>query len=581
MKKWLFARTGCVLLATNLIASAALTPMAAHAQGSLPAMGEGAEMTTSEERRLGDDIAREIYRDPQFIDDPILYDYVNGIWQELMAAAKQRGTLTTELQERFAWQVMLIQDATVNAFALPGGFMGVQTGLVAVVGSRDELASVLAHELSHITQRHIARMMAQQKRMTPVMIASMLLGALAASKNPAAAQALMMGGAAAAIQTQLNFSRDMEREADRTGMGLMQPAGYSQAGFVTMFEKLQQANRMNDNGSWPYLRTHPLTTERIADMQSRLPSDAARQPQDAGMVAQMMSARAKVLSKAEPAVLQQWVQLTQAPEFAAKTAGQRAGGWYLAALANSQLGRNDAMQAALDQLGALVQGHPDATRQAGLLRADLALANRTPDAALAALSKLAGAARSNSQAPVARQTTTVSNVATGLVNEAVISRGEDKSLRISDMDANAPLAMPTNPAAGLSPAMGGLDRAVAILDAQALAQLPSAALAQHADVLRNASNALQSLTAQSPKDAAAWQALATAFRLQGQPLRAIRAEAEARSAQYDYAAAVDRLRAGQDMARSSQNRNDYYEASIIDTRLREMQSLAKEQAARK
>jgi predicted Zn-dependent protease len=299
------------------------------------------------------------------------------------------------------------------------------------------------------------------------------------------------------------------------------------------------------------------------------------------MVAQMMSARAKVLSKAEPAVLQQWVQLTQAPEFAAKTAGQRAGGWYLAALANSQLGRNDAMQAALDQLGALVQGHPDATRQAGLLRADLALANRTPDAALAALSKLAGAARSNSQAPVARQTTTVSNVATGLVNEAVISRGEDKSLRISDMDANAPLAMPTNPAAGLSPAMGGLDRAVAILDAQALAQLPSASLAQHTDVLRNASNALQSLTAQSPKDAAAWQALATAFRLQGQPLRAIRAEAEARSAQYDYAAAVDRLRAGQDMARSSQNRNDYYEASIIDTRLREMQSLAKEQAARK
>lgn len=578
MKKWLFARTGCALLATNLIVSALLAPLAAHAQGSLPAMGEGAEMTTSEERRLGDDIAREIYRDPQFIDDPILYDYVNGIWQELMTAAKRRGTLTAELQERFAWQVMLIQDATVNAFALPGGFMGVQTGLVAVVGSRDELASVLAHELSHITQRHIARMMAQQKRMTPVMIASMLLGALAASKNPAAAQALMMGGTAAAIQTQLNFSRDMEREADRTGMGLMQPAGYSQAGFVTMFEKLQQANRMNDNGSWPYLRTHPLTTERIADMQSRLPSGAARQPQDAGMVAQMMSARAKVLSKAEPAVLHQWVQLTQAPEFAAKAAAQRAGGWYLAALANSQLGRNDAMQAALDQLDALVQGHPDATRQAQLLRADLALANRAPDAALAALGKLAGSAPASQQSPGARQTTTVSNAATGLVNEAVISRGEDKSLRISDVDSAAALAMPAGVPAT---ATVGLDRAVAILDAQALAQLPSAALAQHAEVLRHASNALQSLTAQSPKDAAAWQALATVLRLQGQPLRAIRAEAEARGAQYDYAAAVDRLRAGQDMARSSQNRTDYYEASIIDTRLREMQSLAKEQAARK
>ncbi|MEG1456335.1 MAG: M48 family metalloprotease, partial [Comamonas sp.] len=224
-----------------MVAVTVLAPVHARADTNLPAMGEGAEMTTSEERRLGDDIAREIYRDPQFLDDAILYEYVNGIWQELMLAARQRGTMTSELQERFAWQVMLIQDPTVNAFALPGGFMGVQTGLVGVVGSRDELASVLAHEMSHITQRHIARMLARQSRMTPVMIAGMILGALAASKNPAAAQALMVGSSAAVIQSQLNFSRDMEREADRTGMSLMPPAGYSQAGFVSMFEKLQQA----------------------------------------------------------------------------------------------------------------------------------------------------------------------------------------------------------------------------------------------------------------------------------------------------------------------------------------------------
>ena len=575
MKNKPFIRTACAFLASNFIAVSALLPLQSYADTTLPAMGEGAEMTTAEERRLGEDIAREIFRDPQFLEDPILYEYVNSIWQELMAAARQRGTLTAELQERFAWQVMLIQDPTVNAFALPGGFMGVQTGLVAVVTSRDELASVLAHEMSHITQRHIARMLAQQKRMSPVMIAGMILGALAASKNPAAAQALMVGGSAAVIQTQLNFSRDMEREADRTGMGLMQPAGFSQAGFVSMFEKLQQANRMNDNGSWPYLRSHPLTTERIADMQSRLPSNVARQPQDTGMVAQMMSARAKILSKPEPTVLQQWTQLVQTPEFAQQSPEQRAGALYLAAMANHQLGRSAPAQAALEQLDSLVQARPQALRQAQLLRADLALTGRVPDAALAALTAVVPTA----QKRFTNQTTTISSATTGLVSEAVISRGADKSLSISDADRDAPV-LPSAPAAASATAQAQ-DRTQLILLAQTLGQLPAAQLAQQSSLLRSTSNGLQTVVAQTPKDAAAWQALSGVLRVQGQPLRAIRAEAEARAAQYDYTAAVDRLRAGQDMARHSKERNDYYEASIIDTRLREMQELAKEQAARK
>ncbi|MEG1202103.1 MAG: peptidase M48, partial [Comamonas sp.] len=124
------------------------------------------------------------------------------------------------------------------------------------------------------------------------------------------------------------------------------------------------------------------------------------------------------------------------------------------------------------------------------------------------------------------------------------------------------------------------DRPELLLRAQALALLPAAALGAEEGVLRSTGNRLQTMLAQTPKDASGWQALATVFRLQGQPLRAIRADAEARAAQYDYQAAVDRLRAGQDLARSSTQRADYYEASIIDTRLREMQLLAKEQAAR-
>ncbi|MEG0973907.1 MAG: M48 family metalloprotease, partial [Comamonas sp.] len=548
------------------------------ADTNLPAMGEGAEMTSSEERRLGDDYARAIYRDPQFLDDPILYEYVNTIWLELMVAAKQRGTLTPELQERFAWQVMLIQDATVNAFALPGGFMGVQTGLIGVVGSRDELASVLAHELSHVTQRHIARMMAQQKRMTPVMIAGMLLGALAVSKNPAAAQALIVGGSAVVAQTQLNFSRDMEREADRTGMSLMQPAGYSQSGFVSMFERLQQANRMNDNGSWPYLRTHPLTIERIGDMQSRLPAQAGRKAQDSGAVALMMSARAKVLSKPESQVLNEWISLPRAPEFSKKAPAQQAAGWYLAAMAAQQLGRIEQAQEALAQLDALVQHDAAALRQAKLLRADIAMGARQPQQTLAVLAAIAPL-KLDAEHSFATATT-VSNIMTGLVNEAVISHGTDKSISISDRSGDPTLPMVTVQGEAVASTGQAADRPELLLRAQALALLPAAALGAEEGVLRSTGNRLQTMLAQTPKDASGWQALATVFRLQGQPLRAIRADAEARAAQYDYQAAVDRLRAGQDLARSSTQRADYYEASIIDTRLREMQLLAKEQAAR-
>ncbi len=109
--------------------------------GGLPLLGDGSDMTSNAERRLGDRIARELYRDPDYIDDPVLGDYVQGIWQPLLAAARLRGNLSEELDERFAWQVLIGRDRSVNAFALPGGYLGLNLGLLAVVSNRDELAS--------------------------------------------------------------------------------------------------------------------------------------------------------------------------------------------------------------------------------------------------------------------------------------------------------------------------------------------------------------------------------------------------------------------------------------------------------
>ncbi|MBP8287447.1 MAG: M48 family metalloprotease, partial [Rhodoferax sp.] len=168
-KKLTLAHIPIAIGALFIVALSSLLPRSAHAQAAgsqavavstaanLPLLGDGSEMSSNEERRLGDRIVRELYRDPDYFDDAILGDYVQDIWQPLLAAARLRGDLSAELDERFAWQVLLGRDRTVNAFALPGGYLGLNLGLLAVVSSRDELASVLGHELSHVTQRHISR----------------------------------------------------------------------------------------------------------------------------------------------------------------------------------------------------------------------------------------------------------------------------------------------------------------------------------------------------------------------------------------------------------------------------------------
>ena len=199
-KKRPLAQVCQALAASVLIAICAAVPVTVQAQGGLPTLGDGSDLTSSEERRLGDRIIRELYRDPDYIDDPVIAEYVQGIWQPLIAAARSRGELSAELDERFAWEVLLGRDRTVNAFALPGGYLGLHLGLIGVVGTRDELASVMSHELSHVTQRHISRLLTQQSRQTPLLLGAMVLGALAASKNPGATQALVVGGQALAIQ---------------------------------------------------------------------------------------------------------------------------------------------------------------------------------------------------------------------------------------------------------------------------------------------------------------------------------------------------------------------------------------------
>ena len=489
-------RLTCAVLAASMLVPAGL------AQAQLPTLGDGSEMTVNAERKLGARIARELYRDPDYIDDPVIAEYVQGLWQPLLAAARARGELSADMDERFAWEVLLGRDRTINAFALPGGYFGMHLGLIGVVANRDELASVLAHELSHVTQRHIARMATQQTRVAPWMLGAMILGAMAISKNPDMGNALITGGQALAIQNQLNFSRDMEREADRIGFGVMTDAGFDGQGFVTMFDKLQQAARLNDSGSFPYLRTHPMTTERIAAMQARQQLGARPEAAPAGMEHSLVAARARALSVTTIDALRSRVTEAAAPALASQPAPRQAAVLYAAVLAQARLRDHAAARDLLARLTTVTAGDPRGARLARLLAAEVAL-----------------------EAGEAQRAATLANLQ-------------------SDARPDVFLAV------------------------QALLRS-----GQPRDVAQR----LQTWVAQRPRDAAAWQLLSTAYAAQDQGLRAIRAAAEAQVAMLDYAAAVDRFKAAQDLVRRG-GTVDHIEASIVDTRLRAVELLLREEA---
>jgi beta-barrel assembly-enhancing protease len=492
-------------------ALAVVVPLA-PAQVRLPALGEGAseDFSVGTERRMGEQIMREIRRDPDYIDDPVLLEYLQSIWQPLVAASRQRGDIEPDIDQQFTWESFLVRDRSFNAFALPGGYVGVHLGTFVLAGSTDELASVLAHELSHLTQRHIARSVVAQSRSSMVGLAALILGILAAarSNNPDVANAAIAGGQAVAVQGQLNFSRDMEREADRTGFGVLGAAGFATAGMASMFERLDTAQRLNDSGSFPYLRTHPLNVERMSEARSRALFAGAK-PVAPTLRHTLMQARARVLMDSDPAVLRRLED--QAGAMPGAPLRDRLSAAYAGALAAS------------------IQRHPAAADK---------LAN---DA-------LALAQQASPREPLAERTLRL------LQAQVRLQRGDP---------AGALAALE-----GLGPEAGG--RAPMMLRAQAVFDQSRQGPAQPA-ALRQSTETLQTWVTEHPHDASAWTLLSTTAEAAGLQLRALRAGAEARAAIGDLTGAIDRLRAGQQAARGTAGQ-DFIEASVIDARLRELQS---------
>ena len=495
------------LLALFMALAMAWPAAPALAQGSLPALGDSAsdDLDIGDERRLGEQIMRDIRRDPAFLDDPVLQNYVQGLWQPLVASGRQLGHIGPDLERAYPWELFLVRDASVNAFALPGGHVGVHLGLIAMTTHADELASVMAHELVHVTQRHIARSIGSGKRGSMVSVAAMMLGLLLASRagSADAAQAAVLGGQAAMIQGQLNFSRDMEREADRIGYGMLETAGYSPRSMASMFEKLSVANRLNDSGSFPYLRSHPLTTDRIAEARARVPDGTP--PVEASLVHALMRVRASALMDPTTATLR---RLQEAP------------------------------------LGTLPQ-----ERLAGLYQRAL-VSTRLKDAAAAreSLGPLLEAAARPEVPPEARR------VVHWLAVEVALGAGPAPQM--------AELAQMSS----LLPESDG-QRPAVLLRAQAVRATLPAAGADAPARLRRSLEELQSWVAEHPSDAGAWHQLSLTAAAAGQPVRALRADAEMQAALGDLPGAVDRLRT----ARRADGTNEAIELQVIDARLRALQ----------
>ncbi len=249
---------------------AAPLPWPAYAQvvrSELPALGDAAsdDLSATGERKLGEMIMRQVRFDPSTLDDADTEEYLNALGFALVSVSPSR---------HMDFEFFAVRDATMNAFALPGGFIGVHTGLVLTAQSEAELASVLAHEIGHVAQRHVARMLSKERESGAVAIGTLLLALLAARSASASsadlAQAALIGGQAAALQGQLNFSNEAEREADRVGLQILTDAHFDPRAAALFFTRMQQGARIYETTATEYRRTHPLTVERISDLQARV-----------------------------------------------------------------------------------------------------------------------------------------------------------------------------------------------------------------------------------------------------------------------------------------------------------------------
>jgi predicted Zn-dependent protease len=265
--KSLIGYAAAVALGLSVSVAWATGLSATQQEQDLPDLGSPATAAVSldEEYQVGQMWARQMRAQGVVLEDPEVSDYIQEIGHSLSSRAE-------EGQHKFNYFV--VRDPVINAFAMPGGFIAINSGLFMVTRNENELAGVMAHETAHVTQRHLVRGMIDQTHAglasTAAMLAAILLGATAGRGNPGAMEGAILAGQSAAIQHQINYTRSQEFEADRIGIGTMASAGYDPLGMATMFEELNRNSPSPDRiKAVEFLIDHPLSAERVAEARNR------------------------------------------------------------------------------------------------------------------------------------------------------------------------------------------------------------------------------------------------------------------------------------------------------------------------
>ncbi|MGB3727507.1 MAG: M48 family metalloprotease [Glaciecola sp.] len=250
-----------VVASVGFIFSAQAIQTIQNNRNQLPEIGVVASdvLTIDKEKIVGDAIMRQLRGQAPLVLDPVLQEYIQNMGNRLVTQADNA---------KFPFTFFMINNPVINAFAFYGGHIGIHTGLLAKASTESELASVFAHEIAHVTQRHLARRAQSQQRSAPLQIASLIGGILLAMADPEAGMAAIQAGQAGAAQSSINFTRNNEQEADNIGINILYKAGFDPQGAPGFFGKLAAQNRGNSS-QLAFLQTHPLPAERIAQTTTR------------------------------------------------------------------------------------------------------------------------------------------------------------------------------------------------------------------------------------------------------------------------------------------------------------------------
>jgi len=314
-------------------------PPAAAAAIELPSIGDpsGSIISPDQERHLGEAFMRNVRRQLKVIDDPLVNEYIQSLGYQLVSNSNDQTRNYT---------FFVVQDSSVNAFAAPGGFIGVHSGLILTTESESELAAVLAHEIAHVTQRHMARTYEAAQQMSVPMAAAVLAAILLGVHDPQLGSAAIAAASAGSAQYQINFTRSNEQEADRIGIDILARSGFDPRSMPIFFERLQQSSRYYGNNFPEFLSTHPVTINRIAESTDRA-EQYPRQRYTDSLGYRLTRARLLVLTEEDP---HKAVEIFQARLKAGKNAQDEDAARYGYALALLAASKHDAARTEIQRL---------------------------------------------------------------------------------------------------------------------------------------------------------------------------------------------------------------------------------------